>query len=333
MNRRVALLTVLVATVLAAPALEAYLKLGFRVGDRVVSLRWDRQPIRYFITNRDVAGVSATQLQSTIGRAFERWSSIAEVTLAAEFAGFTNAEPFVDDNLNVIGFRSRPDLDRTLGAATFNVDSVTGEVLEADIFFNTTFPWSVAAGGEPSKFDVESIGVHEIGHLLGLGHSALGETELVDTDRRRVIAKRAVMFPIAYPAGNIEDRTPEADDIAGISDLYGTAGFDARTGAISGKVTMNGAGVFGAHITAFNPSTGETIGTFALSQQGDFVLSGLTPGLHVVRVEPLDDGDLDSFFDEDTTVNINFKPAYHAKLVAVPAGGSGKAIEIKVQAK
>jgi hypothetical protein len=319
--------------IVLGPTLEAYLKLGFRVGNRIVSLRWNSQPIRYFITNRDAPGVTAAQLRTAVSSAFARWSSIAEVSIAAEFVGFTNAEPFDDDDMSVIGFRSRPDLERTLGAATFNVDSVTGEVREADIFFNTTFGWSVAANGDAPRFDVESIGVHEIGHLLGLGHSALGETDLIDTDRRRVIAKRAVMFPIAYPAGNTEDRTPEADDIAGIGDLYGTSAFGRQTGAITGKVTLLGAGVFGAHITAFNPTTGETIGTFALNDAGDFVLSGLTPGLHVVRVEPLDDGDTDSFFDEDTTVNVNFKPTYHAKLVAAPAGGTARAIEIKVQAK
>jgi hypothetical protein len=29
------------------------------------------------------------------------------------------------------------------------------------------------------------------------------------------------MFPIAYGPGSIEDRTIEADDIAGITDIYG----------------------------------------------------------------------------------------------------------------
>jgi Matrixin len=309
------------------------LKLGSRVGTRVVSLRWNRMPIRYFITNRDVPGVTAPQLQAAIARAFDRWTTLASVTLSTQFAGLTNSDPFTDDNASVIGFRSRPDLDRTLGATTFTVDNTTGEVLESDIFLNTAFPWSVAAGGETSRYDVESIAVHEIGHLLGLGHSMLGETELLDIGRRRVLAKRAVMFPIAYPAGNIEDRTPEADDIAGLSDSYGTNTFRAQTGSISGKVTLGGAGVFGAHVTAFNSSTNTTVATFVLTQAGDFVISGLAPGLYIVRAEPLDDADLESFFDEDTTVNINFKPTYYAKLVAAPAGGAGKAIEIKVQAK
>ena len=90
--------------------------------------------------------------------------------------------PSTDDRSSVIGFRSRPDLDRTLGATTFTFDDVTGEILESDIFLNTTFDWSVAPNGETDRFDVESILVHEVGHLLGFGHSASAKPSRV---RRR----------------------------------------------------------------------------------------------------------------------------------------------------
>jgi hypothetical protein len=42
---------------------------------------------------------------------------------------------------------------------------------------------------------------------------------------------------------------------------------------------------------------------------------------------------LTSFFDEDRMVNIDFKPTYHSKLVAVPRGGSGPRLDVKVVAK
>ena len=141
------------------------------------------------------------------------------------------------------------------------------------------------------------------------------------------------MFPIAYPSGNVEDRTLEADDRAGAVDIYGTPDLERTTGAISGRVTLNGAGLFGAHVTAFNPSTAETVASFSLNQQGEFVIASLAPGLYVVRVEPLDDADVDSFFGDDMAVNTGFAPAYFSKLVAVPAGGAAPSIEIKVRAK
>ena len=333
MTRRLAWMAVVVLVVSVPVAVGAYLKFGAVVGSRVLTVRWTSLPIRYFVTNRDVAGVTAPQLEAAVQRAFARWTSVPGVALSSEFAGFTAEDPFVEEGASTFGFRLRADLDRTLGATRFTLRSGSADIIEADIFLNSNFPWSVTDGGQSGRFDVESIAVHEIGHLIGLAHSMLGETELLDGDRRRVLAKRAVMFPIAYPSGNIEDRTLEADDRAGAADIYGTAEFERATGAISGRVTLNGNGLFGAHVTAFNPKTAETVASFSLNQQGEFVVSGLVPGLYVVRVEPLDDADLDSFFGDDTVVNTGFAPTYFAKLVAVPAGGSGASIEVKVKAR
>jgi hypothetical protein len=329
---RVAALAAACVVAAGSVAAEAYLKLGNEVGDRTIPLKWSDLPVRYAVTDREVPGVSAVDLQAAVARAFETWAAVPDVGLAASFIGFTNSQPFAEDDVSVIGFRPRPDLERTLGATTFNVDTITGRVLEADIFFNSAFDWSIASGGQPGRWDVESIAVHEVGHLLGLGHSALGETELLSSGRRRVLAKSSVMFPIAYPAGNVADRSLTADDAAGLFDTYAPAA--GRTlGAVRGRVTMAGQGVFGAHVTAFNPSTGDLVATFTLSSSGDFVIAGLPPGLYVVRAEPLDDADLDGFFDEGIDVNLDFRPAFAPSLAAVSAGGSSERIVIEVTPK
>jgi len=311
---------------------QAYLKLGSVVGGNIVSLKWGAFPVRYFISNHDVPGVSAPQLRDAVGRAFASWEAVPNTGMSSQFAGFTAASPLDDDNLSVIGFANRPDLDRVLGSTSFTLDVVSGQIVESDIFLNSTFAWSVAADGQAGAYDVESIALHEIGHLHGLGHSALGETQLMGTDRL-VLAAEAVMFPVAFSAGSVNSRTLRADDIAGISDLYGDDTFRHSTGSISGHVTKDGAGVFGAHVVAFSPSTGKMVGGFTLKSDGTFVIAGLDPGPQVVRVEPLDDADPDGFFDSSANVDVNFKPAFSTRLVVVPRGGTASNLEVKVVPK
>ena len=284
------------------------------------------------MTDAGAAGVSVQQFQAAVTRAFGTWHAVENTETSSTFVGFVQARPFVDDGANVIGYLSQPGQDRTLAATTFTVDETDGRILESDIYFNTIFPWSTAEAGGTDRYDVESIAVHEIGHLLGLSHSALGETELLGGGRR-VVAAEAVMFPIAFTRGNIADRALKADDIAGISDIYGTTTFSRQFGSISGRVTKTGQGVKGAHVVAFNPKTGKLVGGFTLTDNGDFVIAGLEPGPHVLRAEPLDDGDVNSFFDDDFDVDLDFRVAFYERIVAVPNGGGARGVEIKVTAK
>ena len=86
----------------------------------------------------------------------------------------------------------------------------TVRIFDADIVTNTSFAWTSV--GEPdgcaSEFFIEGVQVHEVGHLLGLGHSNVSG---------------ATMFP-SVSACNNGPATTEADDNAAINDLYGGGG-------------------------------------------------------------------------------------------------------------
>lgn len=86
----------------------------------------------------------------------------------------------------------------------------TYRINDADIVTNTSYNWT--STGEPdgcsSEFFIEGVQVHEVGHLLGLGHSNVtGST----------------MYP-SVSACNNNPASTEADDDGAINDLYGGGG-------------------------------------------------------------------------------------------------------------
>lgn len=329
--RRLVAAAVAGAVLAAAAPAHAYLKLGTRVGERVITLQWSRLPVTYFVNDEGGAGITSEDFRQALERAFRTWEDVSTSRVSFRFGGFTEARPLDHDDRSTLGFLTRPDLDRVLASTNFLVDTTTGDVLESDIFFNAAFPWSTAQAGEDGRHDVESIALHEIGHFLGLGHSAIGETELRPGGGRRVIAAESIMFPIAFSAGNITGRTLRPDDIAGASDIYPTSDFRRTTGSVQGRVLRDGAGLFGAHVVAFDQRTGHLVGNFSLDDEGEFVIGGLAPGPYVIRVEPLDDGDVESYFDDADEVDIDFRAAFHDRLVVVPRNGGSRRIDLVVR--
>jgi len=321
-----------VVAILPQPA-HAYLHFTTSRAGQSLVLKWQRAPVRWFAKDRGISGVSASDFQAAMARAFATWQAVPTASISFEFAGFTGSEPFDDDGVSVLGFQDHPEMERVLGATGFLIDTVTGDILESDIFFNAAMPWSTAAAGDTTRFDLESVALHEVGHLLGLAHSALGETEMRPEGGRRVLGSASVMFPIAFGRGITHDRELQPDDIAGVSDLYPDGDFRRETGTVRGRVLRNGSGVQGAHVVAFHPGTGGLIAGFTLNRDGEFHIAGLPPGPHVIRVEPLDDADPDSFFSRRDPIEVNFQVTFHERLFVAPAGGEGERLTVTVRPK
>src|SRR5262245_3364405 len=136
-------IAVMVALVIGlSQPVHGYLQFTTTRGSQRVVLKWQRMPVRWFARDRAAPGISASQFQATMARAFATWQEVPTASITFEFGGFTGGEPFDEDGVSLLGFQPQPGMDRVLGATGFLIDSVTGEIVESDIFFNSTIPWS-----------------------------------------------------------------------------------------------------------------------------------------------------------------------------------------------
>ncbi|KAL8035717.1 hypothetical protein ABFX02_12G114900 [Erythranthe guttata] len=141
-------------------------------------------------------------VKGVFSRAFERWSEVTAFT-------FVETASFYDADLKIAFFGGDhgdgEPFDGVMGtlahafappAGRFHLDGDENWVIDGDF---------LGAAASVAAVDLESVAVHEIGHLLGLGHSSVEE---------------AIMYPtISSSTRKVELAN---DDIMGIQELYGS---------------------------------------------------------------------------------------------------------------
>jgi hypothetical protein len=150
-----------------------------------------------------------------------------------------------------------------------------GQILDADTLFRNdgqaTFatPGALATPQGQGAYDLESLLIHELGHWMGLDHSAV---------------IRAIMFPFAPPPGTFLGLRPSVsapdgpladDDRTGIRSQYPDPNDTLNVGAIRGRIVPANpfalaqfaapspgspvTGMVGAHVVAVDADTGSVI--------------------------------------------------------------------------
>ncbi|MGH9463001.1 MAG: matrixin family metalloprotease [Vicinamibacteria bacterium] len=329
--------SILIATLLLASARDgaAYKLIEYtNANGQLRHLFWgpENLPVPWFFYNVPPDDFSVDVAISRTQVAFDTWEAVETASITFQFSGQTNAEPFVFfDSVNTLGFITDESLQGTgvLAATDFIVFTSTGEIAESDIFLNADVPWSASASGEPGRFDFQATALHEIGHFLGLHHSALAFAE-TRGGRHLVQEGSAVMFPIAFPPGMTTGRTLTLDDITGVSLLYPVGDFVGSHASLSGQVTKDGEGLRAAHVTVFNPFTEELIGAFT-DGGGHYRVDGLSSGPIVVRVHPISDATSpeDYGFDE-FSVDLDWRVTFHEGRAEVTSGSNTSGVDVEV---
>ncbi|XP_043704101.1 metalloendoproteinase 5-MMP-like [Telopea speciosissima] len=154
--------------------------------------------------NLTYAFLPANQLEANakavFSRAFQRWSTVTPLT-------FTEIDSYEGADIKIgffVGNHGDGEaFDGTLGTLAHAFSPTTG-LFHLDGDEEWVVDGDVTKSTSSNAIDLESVSVHEIGHVLGLGHSSVQE---------------AIMYP-SISAG-IRKTGLANDDIQGIQVLYG----------------------------------------------------------------------------------------------------------------
>jgi hypothetical protein len=241
--------------------LIAAVRLTYPVAGAPIQVTWPQnKTIKY-----EVDETVAAKYGPTIEKAFAAWTAVTDANVKFESAGVGNVR-WGQDGVNSVTALDTLFKDQGFLALTTNWYDSKGVMTEADIQVDST----LVGSSYPALSTIE----HEVGHLLGLDHSA-------------------VLSSIMYPYVS-KDTTPnlDSDDRIAISGVYPRVDPALVGATLTGRVVNDSGGVYAAQVVAVN-DRGEPVATGLTETTGDFTLEGVPAGNYRLYAEPLD-GPVDS---------------------------------------
>lgn len=244
-------------------------------------LRWKNGAIKIAISSSLLKHNSNIKSDSDVLGAIRAsmlaWERVAGIDLQETYTDKLNVSPAgnLGDGVSLITIAQTPENLLLFAKNPESVSATTrvffnrkGMITEADIVLNPYQQFST--DGTFGTFDLESTLTHEIGHLLGLDHSAvLSATMHEDYGKNGV-----------YGLQNFGSRTLAASDVWSIQELYGSRNEDeACCGLVSGRITLpNRRPAKNTNIWAEDAETGKVAASVLTTADGGFRLDGLPDG-------------------------------------------------------
>ena len=248
-----------VAVLVAAPGFGAA-RLTYYNSGVLIPVAWPDSsfPIRYAIDRRVVQAIP--QAAAMLDRAGKDWSSIPDTNLGFQSLGIVDGATAGKDGRNTVSMAGDLFADQKFIAVTTNWYDDNGRIIEADTQID---PMAVSGG-----YNVQQLIEHEMGHLLGLDHSA-------------------VLSSVMYPyVGTGDAAGLDSDDRVAIAAAYAKVK-PAAGATLEGRVYGDEGGIFAAQVVAVNDQ-GEPVATALSDKRGNFTLAGIPSGTYRIYAEPLD---------------------------------------------
>lgn len=146
----------------------------------------------------------SSTVKTAISNACNAWDTAGYGNLA-DLSSYSHLNSYPNNNgINEISYANLED--RTLAQCTWWYTNIFHtKIKSADIGISSSHNFAIGRTPGSSEYDFQSVITHEVGHALGLGHSADSVTD-------------AVMYKSFAPGET--RRTLSSDDISGIQDIY-----------------------------------------------------------------------------------------------------------------